>query len=229
MKKIYALIALLIIAGAGYWLYDYYAGNHIQVKEVIQNSAGSDQTGQKLTAKELNKKWEISDGSKVYFNVKTSKEAVNFLLSKVTGNWQINLNQPEKMSAQAEAEINSLDSGNPSRDNDIKGSFSLNADSFPKAKFDLKSVEQWPAKWVEGQAVPFKMNGQLTVKGISKDVQFDSEAQYVKGQLKLKGKTVVTFQDFGMRNPHTLVLDTENNVNVILQLDFQESLSKEGK
>lgn len=227
MKKIYALVALLIIAGAGYWLYDYYAGNHIQVEEVLQS--GSGQTGQKLTSKELNKNWEVADGSKVYFNVTTSKEAVNFLLSKVTGTWQFNINQPEKMSAQAEADINSLNSGNPSRDKDIQGSVFLNAASFPKAKFELKSIEQWPAKWVEGELFPFKMNGQLTVKGVSKDVQFDSEVQYVGGQLKLKGKTVVTFQDFGMRNPHKLVLDTENNVNVILQLDLRESVNKEGK
>jgi polyisoprenoid-binding protein YceI len=227
VKKIYFLVPILIIAAVGYWLYDYYAGNHIKIKEVIQASPSPDKTNgspnpdQKsgvLTAEKLNKKWAITEESKVYFNVTTSKEAVTFVIGKVTGDWDFNLAQPEKMTAHASADITTMDSGNPSRDSDIKGSQYLSADSFAEATFDLKSVEQWPANWVDGKVVLFKMNGQLTVKGIQKDVKFDSEAQYINGQLNLKGKTTVTFQDFGMTNPHNIVLDTENNIGVIIQL-----------
>jgi hypothetical protein len=34
----------------------------------------------------------------------------------------------------------------------------------------------------------------------------------------LSGTTMVTFEDFGMANPHSIVLDTENNLEVRLEL-----------
>jgi polyisoprenoid-binding protein YceI len=222
VKKIYFIIPILVIIAVGYWLYDYYAGNHIKIKEVIQTSPSPDiATGGILSLGQSNKNWKLTSESNVYFNVETSKEDVTFLLSNVTGEWNFNLSEPEKMTAHAKADILTMDSGNPSRDNDIKGSQYLDTGSYPEATFDLKSVEQWPDKWVEGEAAVFKMNGQLNVKGISKDVKFDSEAQFIDGHLKLKGQTVVTFQDFGMNNPHNIILDTENNIDVIIQLDLE--------
>ncbi|MNC71112.1 YceI-like domain protein [compost metagenome] len=62
------------------------------------------------------------------------------------------------------------------------------------------------------------MTGTLTVKGIEKEVTFDSQAVYSGGQLMLSGTTTVTFADFGMKNPHSIVLDTENDLEVRLEL-----------
>jgi hypothetical protein len=171
MKKIYLFIPVLIVAVVGYWLYDYYAGNHIKIKEVIQAKPSPDKAGGsptpalasgELSVGQLNKKWAITEESKVYFNVTTSKEAVTFVIAKVTGDWDFNLAQPDKMTAHAIADITTMDSGNSSRDSDIKGSQYLSADTFTEATFDLKSVEQWPAKWADGETVLFKMNGVLT-------------------------------------------------------------------
>jgi hypothetical protein len=41
---------------------------------------------------------------------------------------------------------------------------------------------------------------------------------YRNGQLLLSGTTKVTFADFGMTNPHTVVLETENELGVRLEL-----------
>ncbi|MBD2860806.1 hypothetical protein [Paenibacillus oceani] len=47
---------------------------------------------------------------------------------------------------------------------------------------------------MEGRpVVPLKMKGKLNVKGVDKDVTFDSNALYEQNQLKLSGSTVVTF------------------------------------
>lgn len=66
--------------------------------------------------------------------------------------------------------------------------------------------------------VPVSIDGTLTIKGIEKDVQFESEAMYQNGQILLSGTTVVTFADFGMENSHSVAIETENDLIVQLEL-----------
>ncbi|MFC5531406.1 YceI family protein [Cohnella yongneupensis] len=220
---LFSSFGILIVAAVGYWMYDYYAGNHIRIIEVIQEdavdtAAASPAGGSGWDASLLDKQWNIAEGSQVYFSVKTSIEAVAFSLSKIEGSWDFHLQEPSRMKAHATIDVTSLDSGNGSRDNDIRGSSYLNVSAYPNATFELSSIEQWPDDRAAGEALTFKMNGALTVKGITKNVQFDCKTKYENGQLKLSGQTVVTFGDFGMRNPHLLVLNTENNVKISFQL-----------
>ncbi|MNO05015.1 hypothetical protein D3C81_2262350 [compost metagenome] len=56
------------------------------------------------------------------------------------------------------------------------------------------------------------------MKGVDKDVVFQSQAVYNEGKLMLSGTTKVTFSDFGLTNPHNVVLETENEFTVQLEL-----------
>lgn len=97
----------------------------------------------------------------------------------------------------------------------------MNAAQFPEAVFTLKDFGNFPQEWKEGEKVSFDMNGTLTVKGISKDVTFKSEAMYSQGVISMEGSAVVTFDDFGMQNPHTVLLDSQNDVTVQLRLQLE--------
>ncbi|GAA3408654.1 YceI family protein [Paenibacillus hodogayensis] len=231
-------LALLLLAG-GYTAYDYYAGNHVEIEQVIpsagqaspgqnaspaspsQGNSGQAAAADAVPADKLNGTWSTVDGSsKVYVSVTTSKETVNIAGDKVKGQWTVNVADPAQTKGQGEVEIASLNSGNNQRDNHIKSDDLLQAASHPKAAFAVTSFEGLPAAWKEGQVVPLKIKGSLTVKGITKDVVFDANALYEKAQLKLSGSTVVTFGDFGMKNPHTVVLAAENNLTVRMELVF---------
>ncbi|MCM3162234.1 hypothetical protein [Metabacillus litoralis] len=52
---------------------------------------------------------------------------------------------------------------------------------------------------------------------------FESEVMYQDGQLLLSGETVVTFADFGMQSPHAIVLETENELTVQLEIVLEKS------
>lgn len=226
---------LFVLLAGGYVAYDYYAGNHVEIEAVIpaagQPSAGQQASGQPpggqpapgststpSIADKLNGAWKVAAPSKVYFSVTTSKETVNFVGDQVRGEWQVDLAKSANMKGQGEADIASLSSGNGQRDGHIKGNDYLQASTHPKASFQVTSFEGVPSEWKEGQVVPLKMKGKLNVKGIDKEVTFDSNALYEQNQLKLSGSTVVTFGDYGMKNPHAVVLQTENNVTVRLEL-----------
>ncbi|SEC02749.1 hypothetical protein [Paenibacillus sp. GP183] len=62
--------------------------------------------------KQLDKKWFITDSSKVYFEVETSQESVISQFHAISGFWNFNLLHPEKMSAKAQINVLSEESGN---------------------------------------------------------------------------------------------------------------------
>lgn len=225
--KIIALVAGIGLAAAGgaYAAYDYYAGNHVEVKEVISTAAGSEAgTGQTVQASQLTGSWNIQTGSEVYFSVTTSKETVNFAGKTVKGIWKLNATDAAANTAEGRLDMGSVDSGNGQRDNHIKSKDYLDTAQFPEAVFTAKSFGKLPVEWKEGDVVTVPISGTLSVKGISKEVTFDSKVQLSGGQLKLEGSTTVTFGDFGMKNPHAVVVSTENNIAVQLRL----VLAKEG-
>lgn len=229
-KAAISLGVLVVLAGGAYGLYDYYAGNHVEIQEVIpadapvQTDSGTAGTAA-VEPGDVNGEWTIQPDSKVYFSVTTSKETVNFEGASVTGNWMIDTDDLTKMSGQGVVDVNALQSGNTQRDGHIKGPQYLDASANPEATFTVKSFENFPKEWKEGAKATFTMNGTLTVKGISKDVAFATEALYTQGAFKMEGSTIVTFDDFGMKNPHTVVLDTENEVTVQLRLNLYKKLA----
>lgn len=231
-----AAIAVVVLGGAGaYAAMNNYLGNNVEVESVMATpqasapsnesetteGAGNSENGAAASAvgaDQLNGKWAIATGSKVYWSVTTSKETVNFVNEAVTGSWNVDLNDASAMTGEGVLDMNSLDSENGQRDGHVKSADFLAVDSFPQATFAVKSVSGAPAEWTEGTAVPLTIEGTMTVKGIDKDVVFESNAMYKEGQLLLSGTTKVTFADFGMTSPHTIVLETENDLSVQLEL-----------
>ncbi|WP_019913409.1 YceI family protein [Paenibacillus sp. HW567] len=232
-KKTIAIVAAgVVVIGAitAFTLLRNSLGNNVEIESVIPaqtqgtangtssaNGAASS-AGAAVTAEQLNGAWKIADTSKVYWSVTTSQETVNFVDPSVTGTWNVNLDDASAMTGEGTVEMSALDSGNGQRDEHVKSADYLSATEFPQSTFVVKSFSELPAEWTEGTAVPVQLQGTMTVKGIAKDVTFDSQAVYSGGQLMLSGKTTVTFADFGMANPHSIVLDTENNLEVRLEL-----------
>ncbi|MBW5447567.1 YceI family protein [Cohnella sp. CFH 77786] len=238
MKKKNVLLvtaAAVVVVGFGaYAGLNRYLGNNVEIESVMaapaespsasaSASAGSGEVsnaaGAAVSAAQLNGQWKIASGSKVYWSVTTSKETVNFVDEAVTGSWTVDVNDAATMSGEGVVDLTALDSGNSQRDGHVKErSDLLEVTRFPQATFKTKTFSQVPAEWTEGTEVPLTITGTLTIKGIEKEVTFDSSAMYRNGQLLLSGKTQVTFADFGMTNPHTVVLDTENEFSVQLEL-----------
>ncbi|KGE19272.1 YceI family protein [Paenibacillus wynnii] len=237
-KKPIVLVAAGIVIVAvisGYTMLNKTLGNNVDIESVIPaQSQATDTAGNKdvasaegstgaaagaaVTAEQLNGNWTIADTSKVYWSVTTSKETVNFVNPTVTGSWNVDLEDVESMTGEGTVNMVTLDSENAKRDEHVKSKDFLDVEAFPQSTFTAKSFSELPIEWVEGTPVPMELQGTLTVKGIAKDVTFQSEAAYSGGKLMLSGTTTVNFSDFGMSNPHTVVLDTENTLEVRLEL-----------
>ncbi|WP_427051903.1 YceI family protein [Paenibacillus sp. TC-CSREp1] len=221
--------AVAIIGGGGYYFTNSYLGNNVEIEQVLPASTAASATtsdgsssatveNTAAGAEKLSGDWNISEGSKVYFSVTTSQETVNFVDEQVSGKWSLNDQDPAKSTAEGQIEMNGIDSGNGQRDEHVKSADFFDMAQYPQATFKATSFEGMPAEWTEGQTVDLKMKGTLTVKGIEKEVTFDAKAAYQDNQVLLSGTTMVTFEDFGMKNPHSVVLSTENDIQVRLEL-----------
>ncbi|MBY9077446.1 YceI family protein [Paenibacillus sp. HN-1] len=222
-----AVVAVII----GYMIMERSLGNNVEIESVIPSqsaspSAGGDTTstgGAAVSEDQFNGQWTIADASKVYWSVTTSRETVNFVDDAVTGSWTVDLNDPSAMKGEGKVDMSGLDSGNGQRDEHVKSDDFLAIGTYPESAFTAASFSELPKEWTEGTSVPVEIKGNLTVKGISKEVVFKSEAAYSGGQLLLSGTTQVTFSDFGMTNPHNVVLETENEFEVRLELVLTKS------
>ncbi|MCG7375468.1 YceI family protein [Paenibacillus sp. ACRSA] len=220
--------AVAIIGGGGYYLTNSYLGNNVEIEQVLPASTAAstttvDSTGTVVAndvvgAEQLNGDWNISEGSKVYFSVTTSQETVNFVDEQVSGKWTINVDDASQMKAEGQIEMDGIDSGNGQRDGHVKQADFFDIATYPQATFTATSFEGLPAEWPVGQTVDVKMNGTLTVKGVEKEVTFDAKAAYDNDQVLLSATSMVTFEDFGMENPHSVVLSTENDIKLQLEL-----------
>ncbi|WP_338539971.1 YceI family protein [Paenibacillus tundrae] len=220
--------AVAIFGGGGYYLTNSYLGNNVEIEQVLPASTATsttavDSTGTPVAndvvgAEQLNGDWNISEGSKVYFSVTTSQETVNFVDEQVSGKWTINVDDASQMKAEGQIEMDGIDSGNGQRDGHVKEADFFDIATYPQATFTATSFEGLPAEWPVGQTVDVKMNGTLTVKGVEKEVTFDAKAAYDNDQVLLSATSMVTFEDFGMENPHSVVLSTENDIKLQLEL-----------
>ncbi|MBY0220538.1 YceI family protein [Paenibacillus illinoisensis] len=223
--------AIAILGGGGYYFANSYMGNNVDIEQVLPASTAASTTeagtgttvaNEAAGAEQLNGDWTISEGSKVYFSVTTSQETVNFVDEQVSGTWAINVDDASQMEAEGQIEMSGIDSGNGQRDGHVKEADFFDVSTHPQATFTATSFEGLPAEWTAGQTVDFKMNGTLTVKGVEKEVTFDAKAAYENGQVLLSATTTVTFEDFGMENPHSVVLSTENDIQVQLELKLDK-------
>ncbi|WP_018752424.1 YceI family protein [Paenibacillus sanguinis] len=220
-----------IIGGGAYALMNNYLGNNVEIESIIpaNNPSGnnSEQTasasGAAISQDLVNGNWEITDDSKVYFSVTTSKETVNFVNNVVSGQWQLDVNDLAQSTATGTIDMNTVDSSNAQRDEHIKSADYFDVAQFPNAIFKTSSFEGLPTDWTEGATYDFTMTGTLNVRGIDKEVTFAGTVMYKDEQLLLSGSTMVTFDDFGLENPHSVVLSTENDIQVRLELALSKS------
>ncbi|MBL0388438.1 YceI family protein [Tumebacillus sp. ITR2] len=193
--------------------------------------ANANSGGERMQVIQLDKEWTISDESAAYMTIKSGGESVNFKFPHVTGYWDLDVNKPETMKAVATVDIASLDSGNAMRDHSARGENYLNADQYPQAQFELKSIGSWPKQWQPKKAQRFILKGNLTLHGVTKPVELDTEAKYLDGRLFLQSKSTIHMPDFGLPIADGGWLSAEPDGQIQLQLILEDhgGLSPEKK
>ena len=111
-------------------------------------------------------------------------------------------------------DLSTLSSDSGMRDNFIKRN-TLQTDAYPDAVFVPTAAEGLPAPLPASGDVSFKLIGDLTVRGVTKQVSWDVQGKIAGNDLTGTATTALKFEDFGMNPPKTMMaLSVEDNIKL---------------
>ncbi len=100
----------------------------------------------------------------------------------------------------------------------------LETDSFPQATFKLTQPIDLGANAADGSEINVTAEGDLTIHGVTKPVQFPLQAKLVNGTVVVVGKIDVNFSDYGVEVPKApIVLSVDDHGVLELQMLFARS------
>jgi polyisoprenoid-binding protein YceI len=129
-------------------------------------------------------------------------------------------------SAEIIADLTSIVSDESRRDDSIKRA--LNTSANPEAAFVLTEPIELGDGAAAGEAVTVVAHGDLTINGVTQDVEVTLEAQLIDGAILVTGTTEVSFADYGVTAPTSpAVLSVEDHGVVEVQLWLSPQIAGE--
>jgi polyisoprenoid-binding protein YceI len=124
------------------------------------------------------------------------------------------------MAVEIEADLTGLESDDSRRDGAIR-SQALETDTFPTASFSLTRPIELPAGADSGAPVSVTGVGDLTLHGVTREIEIPLEAQLVDGAIVVIGSTTILFEDYEIEQPRAaVVLSVEDQGIMEFQLVF---------
>ena len=112
------------------------------------------------------------------------------------------------------AQMGSLTTDRSGRDNAMR-SQSLETEDFPEATFDLSTPIDIGSIPVEGETVTVTANGDLTIHGVTKTVDFPLEATVTNGLIVVVGQLQIELADFDISAPSAAIVAKVEDVAIL--------------
>jgi polyisoprenoid-binding protein YceI len=156
--------------------------------------------------------WTITDGSQVGYRVVEvlfgqDTEGVG-RTGDITG--QVEISGTQVTTGSFEVDMTTVESDESRRDSQFNGRL-MDTSTFPTATFTLTSPIELGSIPAEGQAVTATATGDLTLRGVTKSVTFDVQAQLTSGTIEIIGSTDIVFTDYSIPQPDTNGISTQDH------------------
>jgi polyisoprenoid-binding protein YceI len=118
-------------------------------------------------------------------------------------------------------DLTALESDNDLRDNTVKGGQVLNTRTFPQALFVPTRADGLQLPLPSSGSQTFKLTGQMTIRGVTKQLSFDVTATHGASDLKATASVAPAFQfgTFGMTQPRVFsVISIKDEIRLEVQL-----------
>ena len=170
--------------------------------------------------------WTVSDGSQVGYRIKEQivlrkLEAVG-RTEAVTGS--LNISQLEVNNVSIEVDMKSVQSDNSQRDRQFRERI-MDTDAYPKAIFELKESIFLSVKPEPGNTVLESVTGNLTLRGVTKEVVFSVSGSLENEEITITGQISIEFSEWGIPNPSVpaVFIFTEPNGLLEFSLVFKRA------
>jgi polyisoprenoid-binding protein YceI len=166
--------------------------------------------------------WQATDASQVGYRVEEVLFGVNTTAvgrtNQVTGSLAID--GTTVTNVDFTVDVASITSDEGRRDSQFRGRI-MSADEFPTATFALTQPIELGLEPSDGAETTTQATGDLTLRGVTNSVTFDLTAKQDNGLIGVQGSIPVLFSDYGIANPSTGGITTEDNGLVEFVLVFQ--------
>jgi polyisoprenoid-binding protein YceI len=156
--------------------------------------------------------WVVTDASQLGYRVKevlfgVDTEAVG-RTNQITGSFLID--GQAVTSGSFVVDVASISSDESRRDGQFRGRI-MSTDEFPEAIFTLTEPIELGTDPVEGATVSTDATGELTLRGVTNPVTFALDGRVENGRIGVLGNIPIVFEDYGVPNPSTGGITTEDN------------------
>ncbi len=107
-------------------------------------------------------------------------------------------------------DVATIESDDDRRDRQFRGRI-MSVDEFPTASFSLTEPIELGTEAVDGAEVAVQATGDLTLRGVTNSVTFDLTAKLDNGKVGVLGEIPVVFADYGIANPSTAGITTQDH------------------
>jgi polyisoprenoid-binding protein YceI len=169
--------------------------------------------------------WRLTPGEGIFVGYRVEEQFAGETFEKtavgrtigVTGTMTISGGQVTAVTI--EADLSRLESDQARRDDYIRTS-GLETDDFPTATFTLTEPIDLPAEVSAGQPVPVTAVGELTLHGVTRQVEIPLEAQWDGKVIDIAGGVAIVMADFDMEPPSNSVVSVADEGELELQVSF---------
>ena len=135
----------------------------------------------------------------------------------VTG--QLELAGTQVSTASFSVDMTTVKSDESRRDNQFNNNL-MNTSEFPTATFELTQPIDLGAEPADGQQLAAKATGNLTLRGSTKAVTIDMQAQKTGDTIQVVGSTDILFSDYGIPKPNAPGISTQDHGLLEFDLHF---------
>ncbi len=168
--------------------------------------------------------WTATEQSEVGYRVKEVLFGVDTTAvgrsNQVTGS--LTIDGTSVTSTDFSVDVATITSDESRRDNQFRGRI-MSADEFPTATFSLTEPIELGVEASDGATVTTNATGELTLRGTTQPVMFEVTAKMENGLIGVQGSIPVVFADYGIANPSTGGITTEDNGTVEFVLVFEQA------
>lgn len=122
----------------------------------------------------------------------------------------ITIDGTQVTSGEFTVDVASITSDEGRRDGQFRGRI-MSTDDFPEATFFLTEPIELGTEPVDGTEVATSATGRLTLRGVTNPVTFDVDARLENDRIGVLGNIPVVFADYGIPNPSTGGISTEDH------------------
>ena len=164
-----------------------------------------------VAASALDGQWPVVNESVVGYRVQEvivgqSTEGVG-RTSAVEGS--LTINGDEVTSAKFTVDMTSLKSDSTRRDRQVNTRI-LDTSAFPTATFALKKPIKLTPEAIAGGVLSVKTTGTLTLRGVTRDIDFTLNARLVENVIEVNGSILLVFADWSIPDPSISAIVVED-------------------